>query len=149
MSGLPSRWQAELDVVLTDAPIPLDGGALAHAAQRLVSAFPALPLPGAGATLMRWQFLAALAARDLALVKIYEAHADALAILAELSPNARIDGSAPPLSHACDLGGVGCTLATYRRALRLARRVADQAGRHEGVVLGRALRHPRTRYLCR
>ena len=96
MSGLYSRWQADLEIALADEPMPLDGGALAHAAQRLVSAFPALPLPGAGATLMRWQFLAALAERDLALVKIYEAHADACAILAELSPNAQIDGSAPP-----------------------------------------------------
>ena len=43
-----------------------------------------LPLPGSGATLERWRMLAAVAAFDLALVKLYEGHTDALAILAEL-----------------------------------------------------------------
>jgi hypothetical protein len=43
-----------------------------------------LPLPGSGATLRRWQALAAVAARDLSLAKLYEGHTDALAILAEL-----------------------------------------------------------------
>jgi alkylation response protein AidB-like acyl-CoA dehydrogenase len=43
-----------------------------------------LPLPGSGATLERWRMLAAVAAFDLALVKLFEGHADALAILAEL-----------------------------------------------------------------
>ena len=42
------------------------------------------PLPGHGATLLRWQILAALAGHDLSLVKLYEGHTDALAILAEL-----------------------------------------------------------------
>lgn len=45
----------------------------------------ALPLPGGGATLGRWRALAAVAAHDVALVKIVEGHVDALAILAELS----------------------------------------------------------------
>ncbi|CAG4916773.1 acyl-CoA dehydrogenase family protein [Paraburkholderia gardini] len=49
-----------------------------------------LPLPGQGATLMRWRALAAVAARDLGLVKFYEGHTDAFAILAELhGPAAR------------------------------------------------------------
>ena len=43
-----------------------------------------LPLPGSGRTLVRWQALAAVAARDLALVKLFEGHTDALAIMAEL-----------------------------------------------------------------
>jgi len=42
-----------------------------------------LPLPGSGATLARWQALAAVGAHDLALAKLFEGHADALAILAE------------------------------------------------------------------
>lgn len=49
-----------------------------------------LPLPGHGATLQRWQALAAVAAIDLSLLKLYEGHADALAILAE------IDGPGAP-----------------------------------------------------
>ncbi|KAB8057209.1 acyl-CoA dehydrogenase [Janthinobacterium sp. FT14W] len=43
-----------------------------------------LPLPGHGATLRRWQMLAAIAAIDLSLLKLYESHTDALAILAEI-----------------------------------------------------------------
>lgn len=50
-----------------------------------------LPLPGAGRTLERWQALAAVAASDLSLVKRYEGHTDALAILAELG------GAEPPV----------------------------------------------------
>lgn len=44
-----------------------------------------LPLPGHGATLQRWQCLAMVAGADLSLVKLYEGHTDALAILAELN----------------------------------------------------------------
>ena len=39
-----------------------------------------LPLPGHGATLRRWQMLAAIAAIDLSLLKLYESHTDELAI---------------------------------------------------------------------
>jgi hypothetical protein len=42
-----------------------------------------LPLPGSGATLARWQALAAVGAHDLALAKLYEGHLDAVAILSE------------------------------------------------------------------
>jgi hypothetical protein len=44
------------------------------------------PLPGSGGTLQRWRRLAEIAAEDVSLVKLYEGHADALAILAELGP---------------------------------------------------------------
>jgi hypothetical protein len=44
----------------------------------------ALPRPGSGHTLARWRVLAAVAAHDLSLVKLFEGHTDALAILAEL-----------------------------------------------------------------
>jgi hypothetical protein len=43
-----------------------------------------LPRPGSGHTLARWRVLAAVAAHDLSLVKLFEGHTDALAILAEL-----------------------------------------------------------------
>ncbi|OHV34223.1 acyl-CoA dehydrogenase [Pseudofrankia sp. EUN1h] len=42
------------------------------------------PLPRAGRTRARWSALAALAERDLVLARLVEAHADAVAILAEL-----------------------------------------------------------------
>lgn len=45
---------------------------------------PCMPLPGHGHTLARWRALAAVAACDLSLVKLFEGHTDALAILAEL-----------------------------------------------------------------
>ncbi|RYF32214.1 MAG: acyl-CoA dehydrogenase [Comamonadaceae bacterium] len=49
-----------------------------------------LPMPGTGHTLERWRVLAAVAAIDLSLVKLFEGHTDALAILAELQ------GAPPP-----------------------------------------------------
>lgn len=57
-----------------------------------------IPLPGSGATLQRWQALAAVAAFDLSLAKLFESHTDALAILAELAPGA---------AHAATLGSWG------------------------------------------
>ena len=45
-----------------------------------------LPRPGSGRTLQRWQALATVAGADLSLLKLYEGHTDALAILAELAP---------------------------------------------------------------
>ncbi|MFY0727226.1 acyl-CoA dehydrogenase [Pseudomonas sp. NFX15] len=45
-----------------------------------------LPMPGQGRTLERWRALAKIAGCDLALVKLFEGHTDALAILAELEP---------------------------------------------------------------
>ena len=52
-----------------------------------------LPLPGGGQTLDRWRQLAAVAAQDLSLVKLFEGHTDALAILAELQGPPVPDGS--------------------------------------------------------
>jgi alkylation response protein AidB-like acyl-CoA dehydrogenase len=43
-----------------------------------------LPQPGGGETLRRWECLALVARHDLSLLKLYEGHTDALAILAEL-----------------------------------------------------------------
>jgi alkylation response protein AidB-like acyl-CoA dehydrogenase len=57
----------------------------ARALQALIDAgFDRLPLPGHGATLDRWRMLAAVAGCDLALVKLFEGHTDALAIIAEI-----------------------------------------------------------------
>ncbi|MCP3725590.1 acyl-CoA dehydrogenase [Paraburkholderia sp. CNPSo 3272] len=96
MSDLPTHWQAELHALMASESMPLDAATLAGATARLVAAFPVLPTPGAADTLARWQFLAEVAARDLSLVKIYEAHADARAILAELAPATRLE--APSLA---------------------------------------------------
>ncbi|WP_332848014.1 acyl-CoA dehydrogenase family protein [Massilia sp. S19_KUP03_FR1] len=49
---------------------------------------PPLPGAGAGATLARWQMLAAVGAHDLTLAKLYEGHTDAIAILAEAGMDA-------------------------------------------------------------
>jgi len=62
----------------------LPDAAPATALHRLHEAgYTSLPLPGAGATLARWQALAAVGAHDLALAKLYEGHLDAVAILSE------------------------------------------------------------------
>jgi hypothetical protein len=50
-----------------------------------------LPPPGGGQTLQRWQALAAVAAYDLSLAKLYEGHTDALGILNELSHPVRTE----------------------------------------------------------
>ncbi|SAK45488.1 hypothetical protein AWB76_00741 [Caballeronia temeraria] len=71
-----------------------------------------LPLPGRGDTAERWRALGAVAAFDLSLVKLYEGHTDALAILAELDGTQPEDGSAwavwaaePPSARLSALAG--------------------------------------------
>ncbi|WP_418320694.1 acyl-CoA dehydrogenase [Piscinibacter sakaiensis] len=65
----------------------------ADALRRLIdSGADRLPLPGSGRTLERWRALSDVAARDLALVKLFDGHTDALAILAELGQR----DAAPP-----------------------------------------------------
>ncbi|EIF31046.1 acyl-CoA dehydrogenase [Burkholderia sp. Ch1-1] len=60
------------------------GGVLRALVERGYDRAPVMPLPGHGDMLARWRALAAVAARDLGLVKLFEGHTDALAILAEL-----------------------------------------------------------------
>ncbi|MFL9960857.1 acyl-CoA dehydrogenase [Paraburkholderia sediminicola] len=60
------------------------GALLRELVERGYDRAPVLPLPGHGQTLARWRALAAVAACDLGLVKLFEGHTDALAILAEL-----------------------------------------------------------------
>lgn len=74
--------EAFLDQSTFDAEDPLALGAMLG--EMVERGFDRLPLPGSGQTLMRWRALAAVAARDLGLVKLFEGHTDALAILAEL-----------------------------------------------------------------
>jgi len=74
--------EAFLDRACFDAADP---GALGEMLRQMVDAgYDRLPLPGSGRTLERWRALAAVAVRDLGLVKLFEGHTDALAILAEL-----------------------------------------------------------------
>jgi len=65
-----------------------------QALQKLVdTGMDRLPLPGHGATLERWRALAAVAAHDLILAKLFEGHTDALAILHEA--NAQTQANLP------------------------------------------------------
>ncbi|MEX3931658.1 acyl-CoA dehydrogenase [Paraburkholderia phymatum] len=82
-----------------------------------------LPLPGRGETATRWRGLAAVAACDLSLVKLYEGHTDALAILAELQRAELADDgrwavwAAEPPDHklmAREAGGDALTLEGIR-----------------------------------
>jgi len=79
------------------APSPLDAllrrTPLADLQSIVDAGLDRLPLPGSGRTLQRWQALAEVAARDLALVKLFEGHTDALAILGELGGPAAPAGS--------------------------------------------------------
>lgn len=56
---------------------------LVHIFDRFCSEAADLPHPGSGRTLDRWRIFANLSTQDLSLVKLAEAHADALSILAE------------------------------------------------------------------
>jgi len=71
---------------LRDSARPFCSSAAVGEAMRalLVNNLTNLPLPAGGRTLERWRALAAVAAVDLSLAKVYEGHTDALAILAEL-----------------------------------------------------------------
>ncbi|PXW28561.1 acyl-CoA dehydrogenase family protein [Paraburkholderia caballeronis] len=77
----PLRYVERL---LDTLDVPVGSDTIGPASRTLTRSLPTLPQPGDGQTLLRWRMLAAIAARDLSLVKIYEAHADAAAILAEL-----------------------------------------------------------------
>jgi hypothetical protein len=56
-----------------------------HTLRRMVRrGMSALPFPGSGGTLTRWQALSEVAAHDLSLVKLFEGHTDALATMDEL-----------------------------------------------------------------
>lgn len=73
-----------LDRFFVGRPVPADAVALGECLNELIAAgLDALPLPGSGGTLERWQALARVAAYDLSLCKLYEGHTDALAILQE------------------------------------------------------------------
>ncbi|MFV3371322.1 acyl-CoA dehydrogenase [Pseudomonas sp. NY15435] len=79
--------------LLRDFELPLETahqGAFLGAALRQLSddGLDRLPLPGSGDTLRRWQALATVAGADLSLLKLYEGHTDAMAILAELEGEA-------------------------------------------------------------
>ncbi|WP_053161614.1 acyl-CoA dehydrogenase [Pseudomonas sp. P1.8] len=64
------------------------GRALHQLMQELIGGgFTALPIPGRGRTLERWRTLAQVAGSDLALVKLFEGHTDALAIMSEIEPD--------------------------------------------------------------
>jgi hypothetical protein len=80
--------------LLQDFELPLDTdhqqATLSQALHNLSdSGLDLLPSPGSGATLRRWQALAAVAGSDLSLLKLYEGHTDALAILTELEGEPR------------------------------------------------------------
>ena len=84
MSHIPAR-------LLADLPLPLSRDQLCAVSKRIVAAHASLAAPGGGRTIDRWRDLAAIAAADLCLAKILEAHYDAVTILSEL-------GSASPAS---------------------------------------------------
>jgi alkylation response protein AidB-like acyl-CoA dehydrogenase len=79
--------------------------------------FTGIPLPGRGRTLTRWRALSEVAAHDLSLAQLFEAHTNAIAIHAEL------DGFAPPLRG---IWGVWTAVAPRAHV------VIDQAGGETG-----------------
>lgn len=82
-----TRWWAtqadERSGSRPDLSDPVVAGRVVHAALR--AGLLDLPAPGSGRTGQRWSVLAALAAADVTLAKLGEAHADAVVILDELA----------------------------------------------------------------
>ncbi len=80
------------------APVPehwIDEGRFSSAGfhalvSRMAQQATVLPVPGSGHTLERWDWLARVGSVDLCLVKVLEAHYDALAIAAELGQPATV-----------------------------------------------------------
>ena len=88
-----TRWPRD---TLQRILAPLDSSAAPADQFRVLAAsdYADLPLPACGHTRQRWQMLSEVAAHDLSLVKLFEGHADALAILQELGdPMPRVPGS--------------------------------------------------------
>ncbi len=74
-------WGVPVDVALPDRPHePAD---VAPILATLTAGHSALPLPGGGTTLDRFLVLAEVSAVDLSMGRLFEGHADAVAILAE------------------------------------------------------------------
>lgn len=72
----------------------IESGIVARRLYALIREHRHLPLPGSGETIERFRVLAQVAQEDLSLAKLFESHADALAILSELGEAERIaDGS--------------------------------------------------------
>lgn len=91
MSQLPAKLRNLLDKELGGtASLP---EALVQLVTAGVLAPPVMPLPGSGATMERFEALAALASFDLVLARLAEGHADALAILAEAGRDAPVESS--------------------------------------------------------
>jgi hypothetical protein len=86
----PAAWDAsrieKLRLQLADLESELySPEGLRHVLQQLSNAeLTSLPLPGHGQTLSRWRALSEVAAYDLTLAQLFEAHADAIAIHDEL-----------------------------------------------------------------
>jgi alkylation response protein AidB-like acyl-CoA dehydrogenase len=77
-----------------------------HAGLRLAEGYGMrLPQPGAGATALRWQLLADVAAQVLTAARILEAHSDALAILTE-STGTKPGGTEPGRADLAGCWGV-------------------------------------------
>ena len=98
-----------------------------------------LALPGEGETLTRWTALASVGAVDVTLGRLAEAHADAVAILHELT------GRPPTEALGQRWGGLGRRGASSHRS-RSARRVGLRAGRREAVVRRGSALHSRARH---
>lgn len=100
---------AVMDIAPPRAALP----ALVQEAHDWLASEPALPLPGGGQTLLRWQQLARMGAQDLCLAKLLEAHYDAQAILHELQGAPLAPGQ---LAAVWAAEGPGATLAYDARS---------------------------------
>lgn len=112
-----------LDPLLRELRIQRDSDAdTARPLHALIDAgFDRLALAGQGATLERWRMLAALASGDLRLVKLFEGHTDALAIMAETG-----EGYVPASAQVWDVWAAGPPTARLIAQAALAERIVNE-----------------------
>ena len=123
-------------MTLADLDLPVTRDTAGPALRTLLTAGALdLPLPGEGDTLRRWTALGELSAADLTLGRLAEAHADAVAILAELGGPAAaglwgVWAAEPPTARVTESGGrLSGTKAWCSGAEFLDRALITAAGR--------------------
>lgn len=144
LSGADTRPVAhQLRDWLANSPSPGEPAAILRALIR--QGLDQLPMPGSGRTLERWRALAAVAAHDLSLAKLYEGHTDALAIFSELGhapaarPNFALTPGKPGIASSGDapVWGVWASEAPGGRVSIQ----PDTSQAHGGAVLLHGVKH--------
>jgi hypothetical protein len=129
----PALGATTVDRIASTLATPLEGDAASLLRRLVESGLDELPMPGRDRPLERWQALAEVSRHDLSLAKLYEGHADALAIQHKLQAAGELPARAT--------WGVWAAEAPGARVNRAGRR-RPSSPRREALVLRCCLRQP-------